>query len=166
MEEFISLRQYLDENKENIPPFFKTHDNPNTTLKKMKKKNYYRVPLKDITNLLLNSPSPHLPETSPLFPRLQSPAIYPSRAAGDQMSIEDGRSKSLSCQPRLVECYNGRDKGSRSREGELRIPPRPQPAQKGRAFPSGGRKIMIGIADQKLWHLGAGPAYKNETVPP
>ncbi|KAI3736029.1 hypothetical protein L6452_15560 [Arctium lappa] len=99
MEGFISLCQDHD-NKENIPPFFKNHDNkltPNMTLKKkkkkMKKKNY-RKPLNDITNLLLNSPT-HLPETSPLFPRLRSPAIYPSRAAGDQMSIEDGRCKSL-----------------------------------------------------------------------
>lgn len=33
-----------------------------------------------------------------------------------------------------------------------------QPFQKGRTFPSGGgsRKIMIGIADQKLWNLGVG----------
>jgi hypothetical protein len=34
----------------------------------------------------------------------------------------------------------------------IRIPPRPQPAKKGRAFPPGGRKIMIGIADPKLWN--------------
>jgi hypothetical protein len=30
------------------------------------------------------------------------------------------------------------------------------PKQKGSTFPSGGRKIMIGIADQKLWNLGVG----------
>ncbi|THG14067.1 hypothetical protein TEA_017317 [Camellia sinensis var. sinensis] len=39
----------------------------------------------------------------------------------------------------------------------VRIPPRPQPAQKGRTFPSGGKKIMIGIADAKLLNLG--PSY-------
>ena len=33
---------------------------------------------------------------------------------------------------------------------------RPKRPNKGRAFPSGGRKIMIGIADQKLWNLGVG----------
>ncbi|MFQ6626006.1 hypothetical protein Gotur_004629 [Gossypium turneri] len=38
----------------------------------------------------------------------------------------------------------------------VRIPPRPQLAQKGRTFPSRGRKIMIGIADPKLWNLGVG----------
>ncbi|GJU20956.1 ribosomal protein L2 [Tanacetum coccineum] len=31
---------------------------------------------------------------------------------------------------------------------------RPKRPNKGRAFPSGGRKIMIGIAYQKLWNLG------------
>ncbi|KAI3736032.1 hypothetical protein L6452_15563 [Arctium lappa] len=98
MEGFISLIQHLDDNKENIPPFFKTHHNkltPKMTLKKKMKKNY-RKPLNDITNLLLNSPI-HPPEEtySSSFPRLQSPAIYRSRAAGDQMSVEDGRCKSL-----------------------------------------------------------------------
>ena len=38
----------------------------------------------------------------------------------------------------------------------VRIPPRPQLAKKGRTFPFGGRKIMIGIADPKLWNLGVG----------
>ena len=38
----------------------------------------------------------------------------------------------------------------------VRIPPRPQPTKKGRIFPSRGRKIMIGIADPKLWNLGVG----------
>jgi hypothetical protein len=38
----------------------------------------------------------------------------------------------------------------------LRIPPRPQPAEKGRTLPSGGRKIIIGIADPKLWNVGIG----------
>ncbi|KAL7592001.1 hypothetical protein Lser_V15G34650 [Lactuca serriola] len=28
--------------------------------------------------------------------------------------------------------------------------------KRGRAFPSGGSKIMIGIVDQKLWNLGVG----------
>jgi hypothetical protein len=32
----------------------------------------------------------------------------------------------------------------------LQIPPHPQPAKKGRTFPLGGRKIMIGIANSKL----------------
>ncbi|KAI3736030.1 hypothetical protein L6452_15561 [Arctium lappa] len=105
MEAFIALCQHHD-NKENIPLFLKTHHNkltPNMTLKKKKmKKNNYRKPLIDITNLLLNSPI-HLPETSSSFLRLQSPAICRSKAAGNQMSVEDGCCKSLSCQPRLVE---------------------------------------------------------------
>ncbi|KVI04380.1 hypothetical protein Ccrd_017308 [Cynara cardunculus var. scolymus] len=81
MEGFISLLQHQD-NKENIPPFSKTHDNklsPKMTLKKKKKTNY-RKPLNDITNLLLYSPI-HPPETSPSFPRLQSAAICRSKAA-------------------------------------------------------------------------------------
>ena len=38
----------------------------------------------------------------------------------------------------------------------VRIPPRPQQAKKGRTFPFGGRKIMIGIADPMLRNLGVG----------
>lgn len=38
----------------------------------------------------------------------------------------------------------------------VRIPPRPQPSPFGRTYPSGDRKIMIGIADPKLWNLGVG----------
>ena len=35
-------------------------------------------------------------------------------------------------------------------------PSSPTTGQKGKAFPFRGRKIMIGIADPKLWNLGVG----------
>ncbi|XLT80043.1 hypothetical protein HN873_001796 [Arachis hypogaea] len=38
----------------------------------------------------------------------------------------------------------------------VRIPPRPQPAKKVRTLTSRGKKIMIGLADPKLWNLGVG----------
>ncbi|GJS35335.1 hypothetical protein Tco_0533717 [Tanacetum coccineum] len=97
MDGMISLCENNDNNKENIPPCLsvnKASDNKlgvKMTLKKYK----HRKPLKDITNLVvetLNQSSQSLP--SRLFPPLQSGSVCRSTTAG-QISVEKGRTESL-----------------------------------------------------------------------
>ncbi|KAL4585249.1 hypothetical protein LXL04_009865 [Taraxacum kok-saghyz] len=102
MEGTISLCQY-DDNKENIPPSFsisKTTDNKlnaKTTLKKKKKTNKYknncRIPLNDITNLIVDS-FVQSPSTSFLSPRLQSRSIC-RPTTGNRVLVNEACCKSL-----------------------------------------------------------------------
>ncbi|KAI3780483.1 hypothetical protein L2E82_10464 [Cichorium intybus] len=107
MEGTISLCQFHD-NKENIPPFFsisKTTGNKlsaKMTLKK-KTKNTYRKPLNDITNLIVDSLIQSPPATSASNPRLQTPSIC-RPTAGNSISIDEARCKSLSQEDRNLFC--------------------------------------------------------------
>ncbi|CAH1424090.1 unnamed protein product [Lactuca virosa] len=99
MEGAISLCQFHD-NKENIPPFLsisKTTDNKlsaRMTLKKKKRKSNHRVPLKDITNLIVDSLIQLPAATSPMFPCLQSRSICKA-TAGNRNLMEEARCRSL-----------------------------------------------------------------------
>ncbi|KAL7589556.1 hypothetical protein Lser_V15G40694 [Lactuca serriola] len=96
MEGAISLCQFHD-NKENIPPFLstsKTTDNKLSAKMTLKKKSNHRVPLKDITNLIVDSLIQSTAVTSPMFHCLQSRSIC-KPAAGNRNLMEESRCKSL-----------------------------------------------------------------------
>ncbi|KAI3499117.1 hypothetical protein L1887_34910 [Cichorium endivia] len=78
MEGIISLRQNHD-NKENIPPFFSIDNKLSAKMTLKKKKNTYRKPLNDITNLIVDS-LVKSQGTSFLSPHLQSRSICRSTA--------------------------------------------------------------------------------------
>ncbi|KAL7589552.1 hypothetical protein Lser_V15G40691 [Lactuca serriola] len=101
MEGAISLCQFHD-NKENIPPFLSTSKTTDNKLsakmtlkkKKQKKKSNHRVPLKDITNLIVDSLIQTPAATPPMFPCLQSRSVC-KPTAGNRNLMEESRCKSL-----------------------------------------------------------------------